>query len=74
MQASDQRLLDRYLAVFAAGEAEGSIRNFDARASLAVHPGLFQWLPKWFDMLSPDERAAAPRELAAFTRRGLLSV
>jgi AcrR family transcriptional regulator len=72
MQLSGQRLLDRYLGAFAAGRAEGSIRALDAGALLAVHPGLFQWLPKWFDTLTQSERSTAPRELADLTYRGLL--
>jgi AcrR family transcriptional regulator len=71
MQAFGQRLLDRYLETFARGLAEGSMREVSSLAILAIHPGLFQWLPKWFDLLTPEQRAISPRELADLTRQGL---
>jgi AcrR family transcriptional regulator len=71
IQAAGERLLGRYLAAFAQGQAEGSMRQLPSHAVLAMHPGLFQWLPKWFDTMSPAEREAAPRELAELTRLGL---
>jgi AcrR family transcriptional regulator len=71
IQAAGQRLMRRYLRTFKAGQAEGSIRKLPARAVLAAHPGVFQWLPKWFDTLTEPQRLSAPDELADLTRLGL---
>ncbi|MBU1374487.1 MAG: TetR/AcrR family transcriptional regulator [Alphaproteobacteria bacterium] len=72
MHASSQRLMDAYLQVFKEGIAEGSMRADNPRAILAMHPGTFQWLPKWFDIFAPAEREVAARELADMSRLGLM--
>lgn len=71
IQDSAGRLMNGYLQLYAEGRAENSVRELSTRAVLAVIPALHQWLPKWFDVLGPAERAAAPRELAELVRRGL---
>lgn len=74
INTSSSRLMDSYLKLLSDGVAEGTIRKTDARATLAVHPGAFEWLPKWFDTMDADERAAAAGELAQLTRIGLMPV
>jgi len=74
IQESSLRLMDAYLDTYRRGEAEGSLRHLHARAVLAISPGLFEWLPKWFDSMDAAERAAAPGELARLLRIGLLAV
>jgi len=71
IEAAGQRLMERYLDAFAVGQAEGSVRAVPSPALLAMHPGIFQWLPKWFETLTPAQRIAAPAELAELTRLGL---
>lgn len=72
IQASAARLMDAFLQLYADGRAEGAVRRFNARAVLAIHPAVFEWLPKWFEIFEPEERAAAPRELGELVRLGLL--
>jgi AcrR family transcriptional regulator len=74
IQGSAERLMNGYLKLYRDGQAEGSVRPLDARALLSIHPGTFEWLPKWFEVLTPEERERAPRELAELTRIGLLPV
>jgi len=74
VNASTVRLIDGYIGMYEQGQREGSIRPINPRAVLAVNPGAFQWLPKWHQVLSPDERALAPREISDLNRLGLLPV
>lgn len=54
---------------------EGALRKgINERATLAISPGAFEWIPRWIDSLTPDERGAAPREIADLVRVGLLRV
>lgn len=71
IQASSQRLMDMYLELHRRGQADGSIRSLNSRAMLAIHPGTFEWLPKWFDRFEPSERAAAAHEVSVLYRLGL---
>jgi hypothetical protein len=71
MQAASNRVMDSYLKAYAKGRREGSIRGINARAFFAIEPGIFQWLPKWFDILDAEERQIAGRELADLARIGL---
>jgi AcrR family transcriptional regulator len=71
LQRGAQRLMDIYLSVFNEGRAEGSIRDTDGRAVLALLPGIVEWLPKWFDAFDETDRAKAPRELTELFRLGL---
>lgn len=71
MQAAGQRLEVTYLEAYDQGRAEGSVREMNARAVLAILPGLVEWLPKWFDAFNEADRARAPRELAELFRLGL---
>lgn len=72
VNASTVRLMDSFIEMYEQGQREGSIRPLNPRAIIAVNPGTFQWLPKWYDTLSPAERALAPLELADLNRLGLL--
>ena len=60
-----------YLEAYNQGRAEGSVREMNARAVLAILPGLVEWLPKWFDAFGEADRARAPHELAELFRLGL---
>jgi AcrR family transcriptional regulator len=71
IQASALRLMDMHLRAYATGKAEGSVRPLHARAVLAIHPGMWEWLPKWFEAFDSAERQAAARELTEFYRLGL---
>lgn len=71
IQASAARLMDAFLQLYADSQAEGAMRRLNTRAVLAIHPAVFEWLPKWFDIFEPEERAAAPRELGELVRLGL---
>lgn len=66
------RLMSTYLEAFERAQAEGSMRAFNARAVIAAHVAVFQWLPKWRDLLSEQERADTPQELAELIHIGLL--
>lgn len=74
VNASTLRLIDGFIEMYEQGQREGSVRPLNPRAVLAINPGSFQWLPKWHQVLSPDERARAPREIADLNRLGLLPV
>lgn len=74
IQASAMRLMDVYLALYADGQDSGVVRPLNTRAVLAIHPAVFEWLPKWFDIFEPEERASAPRELGELVRLGLSPV
>lgn len=72
IQASAARIMERSLAAYELGRIEGSVRAMKSpRAMLSMHPGVFEWLPKWFDDFDADLRARAPRELAELIRIGL---
>ena len=71
LQTAAMRLLNAHLDTYAQGRADGSIREINARAVVSMLPGLVNWIPKWFDALTADERAAAPRELTELYRLGL---
>jgi hypothetical protein len=43
----------------------------NTRALLAVQPGIFEWLPKWFDIITPEDRTMIAAELAELNRIGL---
>ncbi len=73
IHASAGRIMENSLAIYAIGQAEGSIRPMkNKRAILSMHPGVFEWLPKWFDAFDAEQRARAPAELAELVRIGLL--
>jgi AcrR family transcriptional regulator len=71
--ASSRRLKDIYVRTYSRGSKEGTIRKVPAHAVLAVHPGIFQWLPKWREMFEPFDPQIAARELADLTRIGLIA-
>lgn len=71
INASAVRLMDMHLEIFAVGQAQGSMSAANPRAVLAMVPGVYQWLPKWFDILSTAERQLAPREVADLIALGL---
>jgi AcrR family transcriptional regulator len=71
IQAAAERLSATYMEAFSQGKAEGSIGEVDAAAILELLPGLFEWLPKWFDLFTEEARARAPRELAEFFQLGM---
>jgi AcrR family transcriptional regulator len=71
IHASAGRIMDSSLTTHGRGQAEGSIRPMNTRAVLSMHPGVFEWLPKWFDSLDAAQRARAPAELAELVRVGL---
>ena len=71
MRAGAQRLMSTYLKTYDQGRAEGSVREVNARAVLAMVPGMFEWLPKWFDAFDEADRARTPRELTELFRLGL---
>ena len=74
MRAGAQRLMNTYLKAYEQGRAEGSVREVNARAVLAMVPGMFEWLPKWFDAFDEADRARAPCELTELFRIGLRPV
>ncbi len=71
INASAVRLMDAHLEVFAVGQAQGSMSAANPRAILAIVPGVYQWLPKWFDTFSADERQIAASEVAELIGLGL---
>lgn len=74
LNSSANRLMDAFLTFYEQGQQEGSIRPLNSRAVLAVTPGTFEWLPKWYDTLTEAERTVAPAELAELNRIGLLAI
>jgi AcrR family transcriptional regulator len=71
INAAAVRLMDAHLEMFAVGQAQGSMSAANPRAILAIAPGVYQWLPKWFDTFSPGERAGAAQEVADLLALGL---
>lgn len=71
IQNSAIRIMNNYLAIYEFGQAEGSVRSMNTRALLAVQPGIFEWLPKWFDIITPEDRTMIAAELAELNRIGL---
>ncbi|MDZ4373672.1 MAG: TetR family transcriptional regulator [Phenylobacterium sp.] len=71
IHASAGRIMENSLANLAQGEAEGSVRPMNGRAVMSMLPGVFEWLPKWFDLFGDEQRARAPAELAELVRVGL---
>ncbi|THD78549.1 MAG: TetR/AcrR family transcriptional regulator [Phenylobacterium sp.] len=71
IQISSERLRQMYLRVYAAGQADGSIRKVNSQAMMNIIPGSFEWLPKWFEAFDAFDHAAAPREVAELLRLGL---
>lgn len=71
IDASTNFLMDSMLELHARGQTDGTIREIDARAVVAANPGGFEWLPKWFETLSHNERESAPNELIELYRVGL---
>lgn len=67
-------IMNSFLSFYNQGQVDGSIRPLNARAILAINPGSFEWLLKWYDALSDDERAIAPQELARLNHIGLLAL
>lgn len=71
INAAAVRLMDVHLEIFAVGQAQGSMSATNPRAIVAIVPGVYQWLPKWFDTFSVEERQAAAREIAELVALGL---
>ncbi len=71
IHASAGRIMENSLRNHGRGEAEGSMRPMNRRAVLSMLPGVFEWLPKWFDLFDAEQRARAPAELAELIRVGL---
>lgn len=71
INAAAVRLMDAHLEIFAVGQAQGSMSTTNPRAILAIVPGVYQWLPKWFDTFSAAERQTAAREVAELVGLGL---
>ena len=65
------RLMDAHLEIFAVGHAQGSMSAVNPRATLAIVPGVYQWLPKWFDAFSQVERQRAASEVTDLVAVGL---
>ncbi|MOA33321.1 hypothetical protein D3C78_1546080 [compost metagenome] len=66
------RLRDSYAQACTDGMREGSVRELQHEAFIAIFPSLYQWLPKWLHLLGAEDRNAAPQELAELMRVGLL--
>ena len=60
-----------FIQIFAVGQAQGAMSATNPRAILAIVPGVYQWLPKWFDSISAGERQTAAREVAELVGLGL---
>lgn len=74
LNSSSVRMMSSLLDLTRRANAEGALRkNLDGRATLAIIPGIFEWIPRWIDSLTPEERSQAPREIADLVRIGLLS-
>lgn len=71
IQDAAARLLATHVRLYADGQAEGSLRQFDIHAVLSIRHATHEWLPKWYGEASADEKACIPGELAAFFRLGL---
>lgn len=71
IHASAGRIMENSLRNLAQGQAEGSMRAMNNRAVMSMLPGVFEWLPKWFDLFDDEQRTRAPAELAELVRVGL---
>ncbi|NKB99660.1 MAG: TetR family transcriptional regulator [Pseudomonadales bacterium] len=69
---SSDRMTDSFITLYDTGQKMGSVRQLNSRALTAINPGLFEWLPKWLDLLSQHERSIAPDVIAKLNRVGLL--
>lgn len=71
INAAAVRLMDVHLDIFAVGQAQGTLAAANPRGVLAVTPGVYEWLPKWYDTFSAEERQMAAREVTEFIALGL---
>lgn len=71
LQASALKLMNAYLELHHRGKADGSLAAINSQAAVAMHPGYFEWLPKWLGLFPDHERAIMPRELADLYILGL---
>lgn len=71
LQHSAFALMNSYLALHDKGHADGSLAALNSQAAIVMHPGYFEWLPKWLGLFSLEERAEIPRELADLYLLGL---
>ena len=71
IHAAAGRIMDGSLRTYEQGAEEGSMRPMNTRAVLSMLPGVFEWLPKWFEVFDAEQRARAPAELAQLVRIGL---
>lgn len=71
LQASALKLTNAYLALHHRGKADGSLAAINSQAAVVMHPGYFEWLPKWLGLFSDQERTLMPRELADLYILGL---
>lgn len=68
---SSERLMDYYLNAFARAQKQGLIRQFNSRAVIASHASVFQWMPKWHELLTEEERKVTAKEIVDLVRIGL---
>ncbi|MDB5420715.1 MAG: hypothetical protein JWR59_662, partial [Brevundimonas sp.] len=71
INAASVRLMDIHLDIFAVGQAQGTLAAANPRGALAVTPGVYEWLPKWYDTFSAEERQMAAREVIELIALGL---
>ena len=71
INAAAVRLMDIHLEIFAVGQVQGSMAAPNPRAIVAIVPGVYQWLPKWFDTFSAEERQKAAGEITELVALGL---
>lgn len=65
------RMQDVYLALYEAAQAEGSIRQMDARPYVTLQARIYRWVPKWLDTLSHLDRQIISREVTELIALGL---
>lgn len=71
INAAAVRLMDVHLDIFAVGQAQGVLAAANPRGVLAITPGVYEWLPKWYDTFSAEERQMAAREVTELIALGL---
>ena len=71
INAAAVRLMDVHLDIFAVGQAQGVLAAANPRGVLAITPGVYEWLPKWYDTFSATERQMAAREVTELIALGL---